>query len=113
MPSELPRSKEALVFAWGANASALPLFPAGGETDWRIRSTGPQDSFSVVAALRTAFRAKTHQRRSWSHRDGRMCTVGCQGKIRSTIATDLTTAGARSLDDHPDADAGIVDMPGN
>src|ERR1019366_6831389 len=50
MPSELPRSKEALVFAWGANASALPLFPAGGETDWRIRSTGPQDSFSAVAA---------------------------------------------------------------
>src|SRR5665647_3267635 len=49
MPSELPRSKEALVFAWGANASASPLFPAGGETDWRIRSTGPQDSFSVVA----------------------------------------------------------------
>jgi hypothetical protein len=43
MPSELPRSKEALVFACGANASALPLFPAGGETDWRIRSTSPQD----------------------------------------------------------------------
>jgi transposase len=41
MPSELPRSKEALVFAWGANASALPLFPAGGETDWRIRSRTP------------------------------------------------------------------------
>jgi hypothetical protein len=37
------------------------------KTDWRIRSTGPQDSFSVVAALRTASRAKTHQRRSWSH----------------------------------------------
>jgi hypothetical protein len=46
MPSELPRSKEALVFARGANASALPLFPAGGEIDWRIRSTGPQDYLS-------------------------------------------------------------------
>src|ERR1019366_7849785 len=68
MPSELPRSKEALVFAWGANASALPLFPAGGETDWRIRSTGPQDSFSAVAAAPPgAFRAKTHRRRCWSH----------------------------------------------
>jgi hypothetical protein len=44
MPSELPRSKEALVFSWGANASALLLFPPGGETDWRIRSIGPQDS---------------------------------------------------------------------
>jgi hypothetical protein len=31
MPSELPRSKEALLFAWRANASALPLFPTGGE----------------------------------------------------------------------------------
>jgi hypothetical protein len=30
-PSELPRSKEALVFAWGANASASPLFHTGGE----------------------------------------------------------------------------------
>jgi len=28
----------------------LPLFPAGGETDWRIRSTGHQDSFSALAA---------------------------------------------------------------
>jgi hypothetical protein len=31
MPSELPRSKEALLFAWRANASALPLFPTGEE----------------------------------------------------------------------------------
>jgi hypothetical protein len=28
-PSELPGSKEALVFAWGANACALPLFRRG------------------------------------------------------------------------------------
>src|ERR1700722_10256480 len=36
MSSQLPRSKEVLLFAWRANASAPPLFPAGGETDWRI-----------------------------------------------------------------------------
>jgi|SRR5665811_757493 hypothetical protein len=51
MPSELPRSKEALVFAWGANASALPLFPAGGETDWRIRSRTPHRHALFIADM--------------------------------------------------------------
>src|SRR3984893_1817293 len=32
------------------------------KTDWRTRSTGPQDSCSVVAALRIPSRAKTRQR---------------------------------------------------
>jgi hypothetical protein len=52
VPSQLPRSKEALLFVWEANASALPLFPVGGETDWRIRSTGSPDSFSAMAVTR-------------------------------------------------------------
>ena len=48
----------------------ITVVPCCGETDWRIRSTGPQDSFSVVADGRTASRAKTHRRRSWSHPEG-------------------------------------------
>jgi hypothetical protein len=50
---------------------------AGGSPPWadlnrrltksfRLLPVGPQDSFSAVASVRTAVRAKTHQRRSWS-----------------------------------------------
>ena len=35
-----------------AAQDALPLFPVGGETDWRIRSTGSLDSFSAMAVTR-------------------------------------------------------------
>jgi hypothetical protein len=69
----LPRSKEALLFASRANASALPLFPTGGETDWRVRSTGPQDSVSAAAGPGTDPDPKPHQRRpllEWAVRQG-------------------------------------------
>jgi hypothetical protein len=93
MPSELPRSKEALVFAWGANASALPLFPAGGEIDWRIRSTGPQDYLSGGRR-----RAKTHRRRSWSHSGRHRYLLGPRRR-RSTMMR-ATRGGHRRRDDH-------------
>src|SRR5450432_1829245 len=67
MSSELPRSKEALVFAWGANASASPLFHTGGETGWRIHLRAPEVpslflgrqfvSLSIATLLRSRFPA--------------------------------------------------------
>jgi hypothetical protein len=44
-----------------------PLFPAGRETYWRIRSTRPSGFVLRGYQGRTTFLPKTQQRRSWSH----------------------------------------------
>jgi hypothetical protein len=59
--------KKRLSLHGGQTLPRLPLFPAGGETDWRIRSTSSQDFVFRGCQGRTTFLPKTHQRRSWSH----------------------------------------------
>jgi hypothetical protein len=57
-----------LVFAWGANASAVPLFPAGGRN--RLAYSVYRPSGFVFRGGRRRgqpYGPKTHQRRSWSH----------------------------------------------
>jgi hypothetical protein len=78
--------KRSVSLCMRSKASALPLFPAGGETYWRIRSTGPQDSFSVVAGVGQPSRPKR--------------TRGVPGVIGAGSGASLATGYAQWLAAH-------------
>ena len=69
VPSELPRSKEALLFAWRANASALPLFPTGGEPTGVFGLPAVRIRFPRQPGLGEDPDPKPHQRRFQSLSD--------------------------------------------